>query len=142
MRLALIALLAVGCSHYGFQQGPFTVVGGTLEEQAQAVQIAEAGRRLYPDGALKWAMTIRLSPDIDFLCGWELPEPEGVLHYAGCVADGINVLWPHPKLPPGSDLTRSALAHELSHVAMPLCTEAQADASALLIVQEYRKGVP
>jgi hypothetical protein len=45
-------------------------------------------------------------------------------------------MWPHPKLP-GAHFTQSALAHELGHVALPLCTDAQADEVGRKIVAEY-----
>ena len=142
MRLALLALLALGCATSRDKLGPFWVTGQvTEEERAQTLGIAAAAQRLYPDSLVRYGREIHLAPDIDSCCGLPNNEPAGVLHYAGCAFQKVCVLWPHAKLPLGADLTASALPHELGHLCVPYRGEDQADAAALLIVQEYRKGV-
>jgi len=141
VRLALLLLLAAGCAHKQIP-GPFHVAGAASSKDAeQAMALAEAGVRLYPDSALRFGGEIYLAPDIDACCGFKTPEPDGVLHYAGCVYNRICVLWPHPKLPPDADLTRSALPHEMGHIVLPLCSEAQAEEIGRKIVEDYKAHI-
>jgi len=141
VRLALLALLAAGCAHAPARPTAWTVTGGTPEEQAQALAIVQAAVRLYPSLP---PQEVHLLPAIDRPCGYRLPEPDGVYHYAGCVASGVWVLWPHPRCHP--DLTCSALSHELCHLALNVWgndkeSQGRVDACALLITQEYRRAI-
>lgn len=148
-RVACLALLLCACAA---PRGPWVVQGvASREEEIQALALAEAARRVLPD-AKDWLSaggTIYLSPDISWAC----PVPTGRVA-AGCSEPGaIFVLWPHPRCGPAADLTCSALAHELAHLGLAkgggvfggpvdLATEDQADAGALLVVQEYRRSLP
>lgn len=150
MRRAIpIALLLAACAA---PRGPWVVQGvASSAEELQAIALAEAAKRVLPD-AKDWLAgggTIYLFPDVSWAC----PVPAGRVA-TGCSETGaIFVLWPHPRCGPADDLTCSALAHELAHLglargggmfggAVDLATDDQADAGALLIVQEYRRSLP
>ncbi len=141
--IALLLLTACAVTHR-----PWNVQGGTADEQRVALELAEAAKRATPDRQdyLAYGGTILIVPvaEADARCG----GPGS----AGCGWPGeIVVLWPHPRLP-GAGFERSALAHELCHLGLARginwwgtvyeVPEAQADACALLVVQEWRRGAP
>lgn len=138
MRPLALAFLLAGCAT-GQTPQPWTVAGTASSEEArQALALVDAAQVVYPDVPLKtWGRRIFLAPEIGGLC-YGLPAPSGI---SGCADPGnVYIRWPHGAC---ADLTCSALPHELSHLGMQgNGTEAQADAGALLIVLEYRRGVP
>jgi hypothetical protein len=143
VRLALAILALTACAT---PRGPWTVQGvASSDEEAQAIALVEAAKRVLPDekGWLAAGGRIWLGPDVAFACA--VPAP---LKPAGCAEPGaIWVRWPHGA---AADLTASALPHELAHLGLAsgggfsgppdLVSEARADAGALLVVQEYRKS--
>lgn len=141
-RLPLIALLLAGCATTP-KPGPWSVATAPdAVTAAQALAIVDAAKTLYP-GTLEYGKVIRLLPDIDVPC-WGAPAQPGGLVTAACFREAdLFVKWPHPKCPAGADLTCSAEAHELCHLALRgEATELQADACGLLVAQEWRRSQP
>lgn len=146
MTRAALLLLLSACAT---PRGAWTVTGGTPDEQAQALAIEAAAERVTPDakGWLARGGAIFLRPNLVGDC----PVPPELVP-AGCSNPGaILVLWPHPRCPPGSDLTCSALAHEACHLGLEggggllggpvdTVTDERADACALLVNQEYLRS--
>ena len=133
-RLPLIALLLASCVTTP-EPGPWTVAAAPDAATAtQALDIVDAAKRVYP-GTLDYGKAIWLLPEIDVRC-WGAPATSWVT--TGCYRDGyLFVKWPHPRCPAGADLTCSAEAHELCHLAFQgNISETQADACALLVNQE------
>ena len=130
----LLSIQIAACEHR--RPGPWVIQGGTPVDERQALAIADAARRVYVGTALDNGGTITLAAPVGELCfGWSGRDRP----ISGCTTQGgVIVLWPHPKCPPDADLSCSALAHELAHVAFAQ-TEAAADAGSLLIITEYRR---
>lgn len=152
-RLPVILLLLTACAT---PKGEWTVIESpTQVVAAQALQIVAAAKRVLPDkaGLLAAGYTIRLSPEIQADCAICTAGTEAGL-FSGCITDSVRILYPTPWA--GTDLTRSALAHELAHLGLkrgggcppPFCeapywpTEAECDAAALLVLQEFRRSSP
>lgn len=146
-RLSLALLLLSACAT---PQGLWYASGLYSDDVLkQATAIVEAAKRVTPDekGYLAQGGMIWIEPSIVGAC----PVLTGDTP-AGCSEPGgIWLLWPHPRCSPGSDLTCSALAHEACHLGLArgggllggpvvYATEDQADACALLVNQEYRRG--
>jgi hypothetical protein len=130
-----------GCAHAPTRPpGTWEVVGGTPAQQAQALALVDAAKTALPDskGLLARGGVVRLMAEIPsspFGCFATPPKK-----LSGCSGPGrIDVLWPHPKCPAGADLTCSALAHELAHLALGTSDQGRSDAGGALVVKEYRR---
>ena len=136
MRPLALALLLASCAG---PRGPWTVrapqTGLDPALDAQAHALIEAAGRVYGAEPYQAGGLIILAPEINALCfpGVDL----GRLVVTGCVGTGaVFIKWPMPGC---ADLTCSALPHELAHVG-GADSDGAAEAGALLIVKEYRKG--
>jgi hypothetical protein len=136
MKLALLVLSLGACVRDPVRPMSWSVEGDG--PRGQAIAMVEAARRVYP--SLPTGGVIHLVPfDAYRLCYGPKPPAEPRI-ITGCIMrDGIAVAWPPPFA--CSDLTCSALPHELAH-AGGSDTEGSADAGALIIIQEYMRGLP
>lgn len=153
MPLILALLLLVGCAT---PRGPWVVRDHLPEEFGpQTLAMIEAAKAVTPDakgwlargGTVWWHSGSETV--LDSYCG---ARPGAII--TGCSFPGrVDVLfWPWAPLNHGTnppDITRTALAHELCHIGLEtgggyggpvrIPSEEQADACALLVIQEYRK---
>jgi hypothetical protein len=144
--LAVVALVTLtSCRPYG----PWLVkepVDPLVREQA--LGLAAAAERVAPNswdlGAGGDIIVKAGDPELGvgrecFGAGYQGPK-----HITGCAfAPGVYIEWPHPGCTAGESFAEcSALAHELGHVIDGSCDQGRADAWALLIIQEWRKGLP
>jgi hypothetical protein len=137
MKTLLAALALAGCVS-GPKPGPWVVSATTDASTArQALALVDAAKRLMPDSPLEYGGDIRLLPDINALC---YPHLQTDMVISGCLNSAVYVRWP---LRGCADLTCSALPHELCHVGQGYTsTDVTAGACALLVTQEYRRGMP